>query len=392
VHSVHIAAEPAQVFDYFTRPEAIVRWMGDYAVLDPRPDGEFTLDINGVPVRGRYLEVEPPRRLVISWGHAGSERLPPGASTVEITLTPEGEGTTVLVVHRDLPELEARQHALGWRHFLERLIVAGAAGDPGADPWAAMRYELEFEDTFDGDALNLRRWIPHYLPHWSSRERSAARYAIGGGCLRLLITADQEPWCPELDGDIRVSSLQTGVFAGPVGSIVGQHRFDPDAVVREAQRNTRLYTPQYGRIELRAKAPDDPRAMAALWMIGYEDEPERSAEICVCEIFGRDVSPTHATVGIGVHPFGDARIVDDFSAVRLRIDVREFHLYAAEWTPERVAFFVDGERLKTVGQSLAYPMQLMLGIYEFPGEAPRPAAEYPKEFVVDYVRGYRLAA
>jgi beta-glucanase (GH16 family) len=112
----------------------------------------------------------------------------------------------------------------------------------------------------------------------------------------------------------------------------------------------------------------------------------------VCEIFGRDVSPTHATVGIGVHPFGDARIVDDFSAVRLRIDVREFHLYAAEWTPERVAFFVDGERLKTVGQSPAYPMQLMLGIYEFPGEAPRPAAEYPKEFVVDYVRGYRLAA
>lgn len=86
-HSVHIAAEPEQVFPYFTRPEAIVRWMGDHAVLDPRPDGEFTLDINGVPVRGRYLELDPPRRLVISWGHAGSETLPPGASTVEITLT-----------------------------------------------------------------------------------------------------------------------------------------------------------------------------------------------------------------------------------------------------------------------------------------------------------------
>lgn len=59
------------MFEYFTRPEAIVRWMGDYAVLDPRSGGEFTLDINGVPVRGRYVEVDPPQRLVISWGTPG---------------------------------------------------------------------------------------------------------------------------------------------------------------------------------------------------------------------------------------------------------------------------------------------------------------------------------
>jgi uncharacterized protein YndB with AHSA1/START domain len=135
-HAVHVAAEPERVFEYFTRPEAIVRWMGDYAALDPCEGGEFTLDINGVPVRGRYLEFDPPRRLVISWGHAGSETLPPGASTVEVTLTPEKGGTTVLVEHRDLPESEARQHAIGWPVFLERLVVAGAGDDPGPDPWA----------------------------------------------------------------------------------------------------------------------------------------------------------------------------------------------------------------------------------------------------------------
>lgn len=254
-------------------------------------------------------------------------------------------------------------------------------------------YELEFEDAFDGDSLDLAKWIPHYLPHWSTRERSAARYEVGGGCLRLLITSGQQPWCPELDGEVRVSSLQTGLFAGPVGTGVGQHRFNPDAVVREAQRNARLYTPQYGRIELRAKALDDPRSMIALWLIGYEDEPERSAEICVCEIFGRDVAPDRALVGMGVHPFGDPNIVDDFSAEPLPIDAREFHVYAAEWTPEQVAFFVDGELIKTVRQSPAYPMQLMLGIYEFPPEQERtlPAAAYPKAFVVDYVRGYRLS-
>jgi hypothetical protein len=254
-----------------------------------------------------------------------------------------------------------------------------------------MPFELEFEDRFEGGALDPNHWLPYYLPHWSSRGRAAARYELGGGELRLLIEADQEPWCPELDGDVRASSLQTGEFAGPVGSAIGQHRFNPAARVREAQQNVRLYTPQYARIELRAKAVDDPRAMAALWMIGYEDEPRRSAEICVCEIFGRDVEADRVAVGMGVHPFGDPQIVDDFARQVIEIDARDFHVYGAEWTPTDVTFFVDGNRIRRVDQSPAYPMQLMLGIYELPAieDELRPTS-YPKAFIVDYVRGYRL--
>ncbi len=134
--SVVIAAPPEEVYPYFVRPESILRWMGDRAVLDPRPGGEFTLDINGVPVRGRYLELDPPHRLVVSWGHAGSRVMPPGASTVEITLTPVPEGTRVRVEHRGLPAEEAAKHAIGWPHFLARLAVTGAGGDPGPDPFA----------------------------------------------------------------------------------------------------------------------------------------------------------------------------------------------------------------------------------------------------------------
>jgi Glycosyl hydrolases family 16 len=260
-----------------------------------------------------------------------------------------------------------------------------------ADPVSKAGYELAFEDTFDGDALDRARWLPYYLPQWSSREAATARYRLGDGVLRLLIEADQQPWCPEFDGQTRVSSLQTGIFAGPVGSTVGQSRFRPDLVVRQAQPAARLYTPQYGLFELRAKAIDDPRCMVALWMIGYEDQPERSAEILICEIFGRDVTAGSVGVGMGLRPFGDPAIRDAFSVETLDMDPEAFHVYAAEWTPERVTFLVDHRPVKVVEQSPAYPMQFLLGIYEFPGDgqAAGPARPYPKQFVVDWFRGYR---
>ena len=123
-----------------------------------------------------------------------------------------------------------------------------------------MPFELEFEDTFEGDSLDPGRWLPWYLPHWSSRQRSAARYATRRG-LALRIDADQEPWCPEWDGEVRVSSIQTGTFSGLLGSPIGQHRFRPEAVVREEQENVLLYGPRYGRVELRARASPDPQTI-----------------------------------------------------------------------------------------------------------------------------------
>ena len=247
----------------------------------------------------------------------------------------------------------------------------------------------EFEDTFDGDELDPGRWLPWYLPHWSSRERAAARYEVGGGRLRLRIDRDQEPWCPEWDGDVRTSSLQTGAFCGPIGSDVGQLRFKPGLVVREEQEDVRLYTPRYGRFEVRMRALDDPAAMVAFWMIGYEDQPDRSGEICIAEIFGRDVHDDHAAVGMGIHPFHDPRLREEWAQERVEIDARELHVYAAEWTPGGVAWFVDGDEIKRTTQSPDYPMQLMIDVYEFRDGGP-PRGDYPKVFEVDRVRGYSV--
>lgn len=252
-------------------------------------------------------------------------------------------------------------------------------------------YRLEVEDDFSSPGLNTERWLPYYLPQWSSRAASAARYDLVDGSLQLRIDADQAPWCPEFDGWLRVSSLQTGVFAGPTGSGIGQQRFTDGLVVREAQSNVALYTPLHGLFEIRMTALDDPANMVAFWMIGYEDEPNRSGEILVAEIFGRDVASASAGVGMGVRVHHDPTLTDAFSVERLDIDVRDFHEYATEWTEDYVAFYVDERLVKVVPQSPAYPMQFMLGIYEFADgpEPPSPAAAYPKTLKVDWFRGCR---
>jgi beta-glucanase (GH16 family) len=128
--------------------------------------------------------------------------------------------------------------------------------------------------------------------------------------------------------------------------------------------------------------------MVALWMIGFEDAPERSAEICIFEIFGSSVGSGTATTGLGIHPFGDPLLHDEFLKIQLAADVTDFHTYSADWTSDCVKFYFDDQFVAEVEQSPNYPMQLMLNVYEFEGEAASP---YPKRFLVDWVRGYRKA-
>jgi uncharacterized protein YndB with AHSA1/START domain len=135
---VRIRARPETIFAFFTDPELMVRWKGRSATLEPTPGGIYRVDINGEHVaRGEYVEISPPHRVVFTWGwEAGDSPISPGASTVEVTLTPDGDDTVVRLIHRDLPSKEsANSHAAGWEHYLERLEIVGGGGDPGPDPW-----------------------------------------------------------------------------------------------------------------------------------------------------------------------------------------------------------------------------------------------------------------
>ena len=123
--SIELPAPPETVFGYFVDPALMLTWIGDHAVLDATPGGEFTLDIEVVPVRGRFLEVVEPERVIVSWGHAGSDTIPPGSTQVRFTLTPTGDGGTLVEIeHRDLPEEHLPAHRVGWPMFVERLGAA----------------------------------------------------------------------------------------------------------------------------------------------------------------------------------------------------------------------------------------------------------------------------
>ena len=238
-----------------------------------------------------------------------------------------------------------------------------------------------FDLEFDGAAPE--NWLPFYLPQWSSRARTATRVSFDP--LELRIDEDQLPWSSEFGGPLRVSNLQTGVRSGPVGSTSGQHPFRDDLIVREHQPEQRTYTPHFGLIEARVSAIADPDCMVALWMIGFEEQPEQSGEICIFEIFGREVQAgSAAIVGLGVHPFRDPTLEDDFTRIARLGDIRLPHTYSAVWHPGGVEFYIDDELVYETRQSPNYPMQLMLNIYE--GE---PGGEYPKRFPIEFVRGYR---
>ena len=135
--TISIAASPETVWEFFVDPEKLTRWKGMKADLDATPGGIYRCEvIPGHTARGEFVELDPPHRLVFTWGWENESAVPPGTSTIEVELTPEGDGTSLRFVHRDLPGAEsAASHAHGWDHYLPRLAVAASGGDPGEDPW-----------------------------------------------------------------------------------------------------------------------------------------------------------------------------------------------------------------------------------------------------------------
>lgn len=135
---IRIAARPETIFPFLTDPTKLAQWQGQSAVLDARPGGIYSCTMTKRDVaRGTFLVVEPPHRVIFTFGWEGEGHpIPPGSSTVEITLTEDGSSTIVRLRHSGLPADARSSHAEGWSHYLPRLLEASEGREPGPDSWS----------------------------------------------------------------------------------------------------------------------------------------------------------------------------------------------------------------------------------------------------------------
>jgi uncharacterized protein YndB with AHSA1/START domain len=138
VKTVVIAAPCERVFDFIVEPSNMVRWLGLCVEFEPVAGGRVRIDPNGRDViRGTVLEIRRPSKIVFTWGWEGTEySVPAGSTIVEIALEPEGAGTRLTLVHRDLPSDMRDRHDVGWIHYLARLKTVAEGGVAGPDPFA----------------------------------------------------------------------------------------------------------------------------------------------------------------------------------------------------------------------------------------------------------------
>jgi uncharacterized protein YndB with AHSA1/START domain len=131
VVEVTMEAPIQTLYEHFTKAELLVRWIGIAAELDPRPGGVFRFELlPGEFCSGHYVELDPPRRIVFTWGwESGALPVAPGSSTVEVVLAECDGATAVRLVHRGLMEAMRAFHDDGWRRFLARLAAAVVSAD-----------------------------------------------------------------------------------------------------------------------------------------------------------------------------------------------------------------------------------------------------------------------
>jgi hypothetical protein len=248
---------------------------------------------------------------------------------------------------------------------------------------------MSFRDDFDAGGLDLSVWDPHYLPQWGTRAGTAAQYDVSAGRLRLTVPVDHPLWCPDQHEEpLRVSGIASGGHSGPVGSAVGGQPFRPGQTVREKQPRLLGWLPRRGDVMVRCRMDISARSMAAVWLSGFEESPELSGEICLVEVFGKDVvAGESAEVGMGIKKFRDPALIHDFAAPRLPVDVSAWHEYAVRWDEAEAAFAVDGDHVRTCRKPPTYPLQVMIAVFDFPDWSRGDDAHLVPTFEIDWIGG-----
>jgi uncharacterized protein (TIGR02453 family) len=300
-----IDAAPETVFSFFRDRGRWLSWQGVTAEIDLRPGGTFRMNVRGDGyAAGEFVIVDPCERIVLTWGWENEALgVPPGSSTVEVTFEPDGGGTLVRLRHSGLPRTALDPHSEGWGHYLDRLTVRAAGGDPGPDPtlvttsFAFPPDTLAFLDELRRD--NSKVWFE------ANRARYQAAYVDAG-------KAFVEAVAPVLAG------IAPGIQAEPrvLGSIFRIHR------------DTRFSAD---------KRPYKDHLDFWFW--------EGARKTAVSGLFVR-ISPDVVGVGAGSHGFDKAALACFRAAVA--DDAARTELVDAVEVIETAGYLVDGQTYKRV--------------------------------------------
>ncbi len=137
--SVVINAEPATVWKFMSDQARFLSWMTSVpgmpapsgSMFEPKPGGVLRILFpNGGAAKGSVVEIDPPRKLVFTWGYdpdVAKTGLGPGSSRVELTIRAVDGGTLVTLTHTGpMSEELAKGHEQGWRHSLSQLALQSA--------------------------------------------------------------------------------------------------------------------------------------------------------------------------------------------------------------------------------------------------------------------------
>jgi beta-glucanase (GH16 family) len=159
---------------------------------------------------------------------------------------------------------------------------------------------------------------------------------------------------------------------------------------------------KYGKFEARIKVPRGQGMWSAFWMLGNNIDKvgwARCGEIDIMENIGREPATVHGTIH-GPGYSGANGIGAPFSLANDVAFADDFHVYATEWSENKISFYVDGVHYKTLT-----PKDLPASakwVYDRPffmivnfavggpwGGKPDATSQFPGTMLIDYVRVYK---
>ncbi|MBS1841975.1 MAG: glycoside hydrolase family 16 protein [Acidobacteria bacterium] len=163
-----------------------------------------------------------------------------------------------------------------------------------------------------------------------------------------------------------------------------------------------LFNQAYGRFEARIKIPAGQGMWPAFWMLGQDITTNgwpQCGEIDIMENIGREPTIVHGSLH---GPSSASQTADETSSVSLPNNANfagDFHVYAVEWEPAQIRFYVDSNNYATFNKSdwptngtwvFGHPFFIILNVAvggSWPG-APDATTQFPQQMLVDYVRVY----